>query len=65
LEASGRIGETETHVYSMLVEMAGAPAVATTLHIGKSDGLPYAETSAGTQTRYRYGTNLEAPSETP
>lgn len=49
-----------TKVVSYVIKMPGADAVAAKLYIGKSDGLPYAQISAQTNTRYRY-TSLAAP----
>lgn len=47
-------------VLTYTVEMTGAPAAIAKLYIGKSDGLPYAQTSAQMKTRYRY-TGITAP----
>lgn len=43
-----------TRITHYTVEMAGAPAAAATLHVGKADGLPYAQTSDQMKTRFRY-----------
>jgi len=32
----------------------GAPAASATLYVGKSDGLPYAQTTDTAKIRYRY-----------
>ncbi len=47
-------------VLTYTVEMTGAPATTAKLYVGKSDGLPYAQTSAQTKTRFRY-TGITAP----
>jgi hypothetical protein len=47
-------------VLTYTVEMTGAPAAVSKLYIGKSDGLPYAQTSAHVKTRFRY-TGITAP----
>nr|WP_315492012.1 hypothetical protein [uncultured Rhodoferax sp.] len=49
-----------TRVVAYVMEMPGAPATAAKLFIGKADGLPYAQSSDKTQSRYRY-TGLSAP----
>ena len=43
-----------TRIIHYTVEMAGAPAAASTLHIGKADGLPYAQTGDKVKTHIRY-----------
>ncbi|MDO8329718.1 MAG: hypothetical protein Q7T36_04530 [Fluviicoccus sp.] len=43
-----------TRMINYTVEMAGAPAAAATLHVGKADGLPYAQTGDKVKTHIRY-----------
>jgi len=43
-----------TRMINYTVEMAGAPAAAATLHVGKADGLPYAQTGDKVKTHFRY-----------
>lgn len=43
-----------TRITTYTVEMAGQPASAATLHVGKADGLPYAQISDETKTQFRY-----------
>ena len=43
-----------TRIINYTVEMAGAPAAASTLHIGKADGLPYAQSGEKVKTHIRY-----------
>lgn len=47
-------------LFHFTVEMPGAPAAASTLYIGKADGLPYAQNSDSAKTRYSY-TGVKAP----
>ena len=47
-------------VVSYTIEMAGAPAASAKLYIGKSDGLPYAQTGNSVKTRFRY-TGITVP----
>jgi hypothetical protein len=49
-----------TKVISYVIKMPGADAVAAKLYVGKFDGLPYAQTSVQTSSRYRY-TGLTVP----
>ena len=59
-EASEKIDGVAMQVLSYTVEMAGAPAASAKLYIGKSDGLPYAQTGNSVKTRFRY-TGITAP----
>ncbi len=60
VEASETIDGVAMQVVSYSVEMAGAPAASAKLYIGKSDGLPYAQTGVNMKTRFRY-TGIVAP----
>lgn len=59
-EASETVDGIAMQVVSYTVEMAGAPAASAKLYIGKSDGLPYAQTGANVKTHFRY-TGITAP----
>jgi len=59
-EASETIDGVAMQVVSYTIEMAGAPAASAKLYIGKSDGLPYAQTGKDVKTRFRY-TGITAP----
>jgi hypothetical protein len=43
-----------TRITQYTVEMAGQPASAATLHVGKADGLPYAQISDKVKSQIRY-----------
>ncbi len=43
-----------TRIINYTLEMPGAPAAAASLHIGKADGLPYAQTGEKVKTHIRY-----------
>jgi hypothetical protein len=43
-----------TRIISYTIEMPGAPAAASSLHVGKADGLPYAQTGDKVKAHYRY-----------
>ncbi len=59
-EASETVDGVAMQVVSYTIEMAGAPAASAKLYIGKSDGLPYAQTGNSVKTRFRY-TGITAP----
>lgn len=59
-EASETVDGVAMQVVSYTVEMTGAPAASAKLYIGKSDGLPYAQTGENMKTRFRY-TGIVAP----
>ena len=43
-----------TRMVHYTVTLPGAPAASATLYVGKSDGLPYAQTTDTAKIRYRY-----------
>lgn len=53
-EGSEMVDGVDTTIISYRIEMAGAPAANAKLYIGKADGLPYADSSDATQSRYSY-----------
>lgn len=53
-EGTEIVDGVNTIVISYRIEMTGAPAANAKLYIGKADGLPYAESSDATQSRYSY-----------
>jgi hypothetical protein len=53
-EGSEIIDGVDTTVISYHVEMSGGPATNAKVYIGKADGLPYADSSVATQSRYSY-----------
>jgi hypothetical protein len=59
-EASETVDGVAMQVVSYTIEMAGVPAASAKLYIGKSDGLPYAQTGKDVKTRFRY-TGITAP----
>lgn len=59
-EPSETVDGVAMQVVSYTIEMTGAPAASAKLYIGKSDGLPYAQTGAKVKTRFRY-TGITAP----
>ncbi len=60
-EGSEMVEGVDTNVVSYVIEMPGAPPARTKLRIGKTDGLPYAQTSDVIKANYRYK-NVAAPS---
>lgn len=52
--ADAVIDGVATRSLSYIVEMTGAPAESSTVFIGKSDGLPYAQQNSKMKVRYRY-----------
>lgn len=61
-EGSQIIDGVDTTIISYRVEVTGAPAANAKVYIGKADGLPYADSSATTESRYSYK-NIVAPIE--
>lgn len=53
-EGSETIEGIDTTVISYRVEMQDGPTANAKVYIGKTDGLPYADASANTQSRYSY-----------
>ena len=59
-EGEEKIGEIDTNVISMHLQVGSGAGLDVRLNIGKKDGLPYAQSSTNTKTTYQYK-NVFAP----